>query len=409
MRPTRRELAFLLASWLVWAFVALHVRGTWCSLLGDGDHWSHFGCAELFLHHGFGIWDHPPAAYCSKQMPPAQEDIEKAADCHPVDWCDLRDQPGTLPVCINWQELGPNSYPPGLILYSLPQTLLWEHTHLTFRAINVLTILEYLLGAHLLLWILYRMVFRRRDDLPGGDGGDAANPWLRLALFALVYQEIIKRTLDGFYDPLPVFAMFLGVYLLAKRRPVDALLAISFSFFFHYRAVWYAPVLAVAALRSIPVVWSAPRKHALKLGLAGGMLLLFGYSLFLIYPWLHHWPETNPILWKSATLWKGKEWDLLLPMGLVLLYVAWGGHWLLFVTMAWQLYVISGSPHVYPWHALFLLPMLAVARLETDRRALLAAAVFCLVEAYVVYNLVPLPGELVAAVAGSWGPWHFAY
>ncbi len=419
MRPNRRLIAWLFASWLAWAFVALHVSGQFDTIFNDGDHWSHFGCAELFLHHGFEIWSHRPADFCSGSLSP--EELASMGNPGSCEICGMRDLPGSRPVCVVWQKIGPQPYPPGLILYSLPQALLWEHTGVTFRMINVLTILEYLAAGHLLFWILLRMVFppKRDDDLPGGTDWELSNPVLRLGLFGVVYLEVIKRCLDGFYDPLAVFAMCLGTWFLAKRRPLDALVAISASFFLHYRAIWYAPLLAAAAVQSIPVVWAATKtrsaKVALKLFIALLMLGSFAYSLYLFYPWLHASADQNAVAWIHVTRWKENEWDLLLPMGVLLLYLAWGRHWLMLSTMAWQLYVISTTRQIMAWHVLFLLPMLGLARLYEERGVMRAAVAFYLLEAVIIFNTVPLPGQealplpgqLVAALAAKWGPLLF--
>ncbi len=408
MRPTRREIAWLAASWLAWAFVAVHVRGPWDTIAAGGDHWSHVGCAELFLHHGFDLWRHPPGDFCTTALPPAEATFPREAGCRPFDVCQMRDLPDSRPLCINWQTVGPQPYPPGLILFSLPQALLYEHTSIAFRTIDVLTILEYLLAAHLLFWILWRMVFppRTRDDLLGGTSWELTNPWLRFLLFGLVYLEIVQQTLNGFYDPLAIFAVFLGAYFVAKHRPVDGLLALSLGFVLHYRALWYAPLLAYAGLRSLPpATWST--KAMIKLGVSALLLGLFAYTLLLINPWLPHWPDTNPVLWQHASPWKQQQWDLLLPMTGLVLYLAWGRHWLLLASMVWQLAIILRTPQIMTWHALFLLPMLGVARLDGERGAMLAAWIFYLVEAVVIFKAVPLPGELVSALAANWGPASF--
>ncbi len=206
-------MVWLFASWLVWAFVAVHVQGPWDTILEGGDHWSHIGCTELFLHHGFSIWNHPPSDFCTHTLPPADAAFPREAACRPFDICATPDVPGSRPTCINWQTLGPQSYPPGLTLLTLPLTLLYEHTRVGFRTINVLTIILYLAAAPLLFWLLLRLVFPTptRAALLGGVRWALTNPWLRLGLFGLLYLEIIKQTLNGFYDPLAIFAMYLGM------------------------------------------------------------------------------------------------------------------------------------------------------------------------------------------------------
>ncbi|MHB8419584.1 MAG: hypothetical protein ACYDCL_16025 [Myxococcales bacterium] len=414
MRPTRREVAWLLASWLAWGFVALHIRGTrdspgpWDTILTGTDHMSHIGCAEIFLHHGFQLWARPPVAFCSRKLPPEKAAFLQESACRSFEVCDLPGVP--RPVCVNWQDLSPQAYPPGLILFSLPQALLYEHTRLSFRTINVLTILEYLAAAHLLFWVLWRLIFPPpiRDDLLGGVRWELTNPWLRLGLFGFVYFEVIGQVLNGFYDPLAIFATFLGIYFLAKRRPADAILALSASLFLHYRALWYAPVLAFACFKLFSrAAWTSPRKTVAKLAVSAAMLIAFAYSLWLIYPFLRTFPETNPVALRHATLWKTQEWELLLPMAFLLLYLTWGRHWLVLATLGFQLFVILRTPQVMKWHALYLLPVFGVARLDEERGVMLAALVFYLVEASVIFNALPLPGELFSSLAAAWGPWSF--
>ncbi|HUB09396.1 MAG TPA: hypothetical protein VMB50_20500 [Myxococcales bacterium] len=408
MRPTRREVVWLVVSWLAWAFVAIHVKGPWDTILEGGDHWSHFGYSELFLRHGFAVFDNSPKKFCTGVLPQRKAAFAKDADCWNLFLCDMPDAPASRPLCINWQELGPAAYPLGLVLLSIPQALLYEHTPLSFRTINVLTILQYLAFAHLLFWVLWRVVFPApaRDDMLGGVRWELTNPWLRVTLFGLVYLEVIKQTLNGFYDPLAIFAVLLGAYFLAKRRSLDALVALSAALFLHYRALWYAPLLAYAALQTVRRKdWARPRS-ALKIAASVVMLGLFAYTFLALHPFLKNWPETNPILWKALTPWKLEAWSLLLPMAFLLLYLLWGGHWLLLLSIACQLCILVGfTRQVMPWHALFLLPMFGVARLDEERSAMLAALIFYVVEAAVVFNALPLPGELVSALAKNWGPW----
>jgi hypothetical protein len=56
------------------------------------------------------------------------------------------------------------------------------------------------------------------------------------------------------------------------------------------------------------------------------------------------------------------------------------------------------------WHVLFVLPMLALARLDEEPGVLLAAAICCLVQAGVVFKALWLPGDMIAAIANQWVP-----
>ena len=50
---------------------------------------------------------------------------------------------------------------------------------------------------------------------------------------------------------------------------------------------------------------------------------------------------------------------------------------------------------------------LGLARLDEERGVMLAALVFYLVEAAVVFNALPLPGDLISAIATKLGPLAF--
>jgi uncharacterized membrane protein len=136
-------------------------------------------------------------------------------------------------------------------------------------------------------------------------------------------------------------------------------------------------------------------------------MALFAYSFFLLYPFLHNFPLTNPAHLESGTPWTGRQLDLLFTMAMLGLYLAWGRHWLMLASMAWQFFIITRTLQVFDWHALFLLPMLGIARLDEERGVMLSAVVFYVVQAAVIFNALPLPGDLFAAIGTQWGPATF--
>ena len=396
LRPTRKELAFLAASWLVWCVVAGHIRNPSGTLPGFSDHFSHFGQAELFLRYGFDIYRKPESAFCSPNLSPDNQAFVRDSDCPQSYTCQL---PGARALCINWQQY-PAPYPPGLFLYSLPQAIVYEHTRAPFRSVNVATTIEYLAAAHLLFWILLRCVFEPgAAERQARARGEPSTAWLRYGLFAVVYLEVLRWTFEGFYDSLSVACVLLGLHLLSLRRPADALVALAASFFLHYRALWYAPIFVLAAVRAARAPTTATRWKA---GLALALVAPAAYGLFLLYPTLPSWPETSHVLWKHGMLGRPATWSLLLPTAIVGAQLVRSRSFILLSAMACQLWIVTHAPQILPWHAMFLLPMLGIARLEKSGSAIPCAALLCIAEAEVVFSAFPLPGDTIFVLASTW-------
>ncbi len=401
MKPSRRQLLGLLLSYLFWACLAAHVGGTSAALSNFTDHWSHYGRAVLFLEHGFDVYRKPTSQFCKPPSPAARRSLPPAAGC---DWCVTQGASDAHPLCINWQFTRA-SYPPGLFLYSLPEVLLFEATSLSYRAINVFSILKFLAVAHLLMWLFFRVVVSpEADPLAYRRGGF----WLGLALLSLASLEIGKWTLGGFYDPISVAALFLGIWQLGNRRGVDALVALSAALFLHYRALWYLPLFATAAWRA----WknrewrSGGAAPYVKLGAAAVMLGLALYAFVLAYPGMTQLPTANPARLEKLLAGSLALWNLVLPLTPVALYLGWSRQWTLLACLSWQLFTHVRTPKDQWWHVLFLLPMFALARLEGKRGSLAAAAVIYLTEAVVVFgNALPVPGWQLGELMFRWQPW----
>ncbi|MCL2450763.1 MAG: hypothetical protein FWD17_17595 [Polyangiaceae bacterium] len=391
----RRVQLFLFASWLAWSFVAIHVRGASDSIFGFSDHFSHFGHAELFRHHGFRIYQTPQSAFCGHTSPEV-EAFRRESGCLAKDTCEV---PGARPLCVNWQNF-PVPYPPGLVLYSLPQALLYE-AGVAFRTVNVLTIIEYLAAAHLLLWMFWRVVVARQGPATRGD------LWLRFALFGVVYIEVIKWSLIGFYDPIALFALFAGIDCLVRKRPLGALVALSFGFLLHFRALWYTPLLVYAIGRAAMArdLWASPVRAGIKVAIALVGLLVFGYSLYLVYPSLRRWPQNNLVFWDNMAWSAPAPWSFLVPAVFLLIALAASGSWLLFATAVCQIWIVCHTPQIMRWHGMFLLPLIGVARLERGSTPIVAATALCAIEAEVVFAAFPSAGELVNSLIANWGPW----
>jgi hypothetical protein len=389
-------------SFLIWAGVASHVDGASAALSNFNDHWSHYGRSLLFLEHGFDVYRFQTSHFCA--APPAGALHALPPVNAAVDWCVTKGATATRPLLINWQDTRAG-YPPGLFLYSLPEVLLFEATPLSHRAINLFTILKYLALAHVLLWLFFRIVVSAEND-PSRAGPGVA--WLRWGFFALVYLEVLKWTLCGFYDPIAVAALLLGIWLLGERRGVDALLALSAAVFLHYRALWYLPLFgfaAVAILKSRAWRSGGAATYA-KLGAAAVMIGVSAYAFALLYPGLALLPATNPVLLKKLIAGTSAGLDLLIPLLPVGLYLIASRQWAFLACAAWQIVMFVETPQIQPWHCLFLLPLFALARVGGKRGATAAAATLFLIESFVVFDkALPTQGWLFGELMHRWQHW----
>jgi hypothetical protein len=397
MRRPPKKLAFLAASLLACCAVAIHIRAPCASLPGFSDHFSHFGHAELFLRYGFEIYRKPESAFCSQRVSPDDLEFPRDSECDPSYTCQL---PHARTLCINWQQY-PVPYPPGLIVYSLPQALLYQYGRMSFHSVNAMTMIEYLAAAHVLFWVLLGGVFQAGPvERLARARASPSTSWLRLGLFSVVYLEVLRWTFAGFYDALPVACVLLGAHLLSLRRPADALLALSASLFLHYRAVWYAPLAVVAAVRAAR---QRARGTGWKAALALTLVAPAAYGLYLLYPALPTWPDTNPVLWKSGALLRPATWSLLVPAVIAAAPLVRERSFILLAVMVCQLWIVMHAPQLLPWHSMFLLPMLGVARLERGASAVPCAALLCIAEAQVVFRAFPFPGDALALILSMWG------
>jgi hypothetical protein len=406
MRPTRREIVCLVASFVFWSVVALHLNTPHGTLLNYEDQFSHVGMARAFIQHGFDIYRLPEAAFCKNPPTPEAVAWGERAGCPPGDLCDIEDDRGAPAACVGWQEY-PHPYPPGAMISMVPEALVARFTRLSPRVLSGVVVLKYLVTTHIFLWALYRVVFaRQRDPRRGPVAWTWANPWLRWTVFGLLSLETLKWTLTGFYDPLAILPILLGIHFLRERSYASAFAAMSCALFMHFRALWYLPLLGYAALGILRRrEWQRPGWTATKV-LAG--LAMSGASLYVFYLLRHAvtgFPLTNPVLYSRFDAQKGAYWDMAVPCALILAYLLSARHWLLFATVAWQLFVVAATPQTMNWHAMFLLPLFGVATIQRGSGPAIAATAIVAIETVVIFVAFPLPGGGIAGVISLWGGW----
>jgi hypothetical protein len=406
MWPSRRALAFLAVSWLVWAWVEFHVQTPWGATWGGTDHETHIAQVELFLHHGTSIYRGPVKSLCA---PPTAKTREWAREngCPDDDVCQL-DAAEARPVCAGWSSY-PAPYPPGLLLYSLPDAILHEHSSLSPRVVAGLSIVKYLFFSHVLAWLLYRLLFLFPSgaDLFGRSGGwFPRDSSLRWGAFLLLYLELVRWAFAGFYDALALCPLFMAVYFIHKKRPVDSFLAFALAAFLQYRALWYLPIAGVAAIQAMRTRdWATSRLLSAKLALAIVLGLISAGVFVLLLPGLSQFPQTNGVFLLRSHIGDVpySAADFIAVSVIALVYLARSSCWILFASLLWQSIMILCTPQGAPWHMLFLLPLLLVARLEGGYGPTAVTLAFIGSESLEAFKISPSWGGFIHDLWSSWG------
>ena len=264
-----------------------HRRHPFSDLSGGDktDHIAHMHMARLFPRLGFAVYRVPLERLLTSLDDEARRqlpvDERVAASDHGRD---VYEVPGARPAYVSWSAL-PRPYPPGDMLAFAPVAALYEWTPLPFALANWMLVVSCLIYAHVGLFLLWQAI---HDDWD-------ASPLVRWGICLLVAVPILRFALDGFYDVVMIPPLFLSARWLHEGKWSRAAMAFYFAFFLHYRALFFAPyaILALVHACRSPNDWGSRDVFSLLMTcLLGGIA---SYTLFLVQPWLHAFPLTNPV------------------------------------------------------------------------------------------------------------------
>jgi hypothetical protein len=272
----------------------LNARSTTGALSRDwSDHLHHAFATWVFLHKGVDVYRQP--------LSESWEGVKSR-------------QRNEL-----WGHM-PLNYPPGILLVFLPVAILGETLPVSARMFGALGVWWMLFFAHL-AW--GAAVWATRAVEPRG------SRWVAWGFLGLV---LVRLGLEGFYDPVWIFAAGLGVWALEEERPGAALLWFSAAVLLHYRAVVLLP-LGVYALAQVlkgrtPSDW--PWGVLCVCGVA--VLLSLG-SFLLMYPATAVYrAATHDPVWSHGNLFRQVALPVLSSAALAA--VAWRRHWSVALSVA---------------------------------------------------------------------------
>ncbi len=386
------RLKFLSFSLAVWAaFAAFGISSGHLGLSGwSTDHNSHVDAAVLFCYRGFDIYRKPMNALAARSESALAREYAAKYNWPADSIYDLPERAGRPPLLINGPTI-PCPYPPGMLLYSLPEAILKEALGLSPKAVATLSLLKFLIVTHLLIWMFWGLLLEKSDD-----DARALAVWV---ILPLVYLESIAWALTGVYDAVALIALLLCVGSLRSKRGLESLLWYALAAFLHFRTLWFLP-LFLAGLR---LFWKN-REYRMSAGrdrlmaVAGAIMLGVSAWCFLtIYPFLAAMGTRNFFFFDGDLPSLARLCYLLVPMALIAAGLARDRAWLMLSCLAWTLVMVCRSPFVQMWHSLYLLPLLAMTGLgeKSAARGRLLALLAYLVMASLAFTRFPFSGVLV--------------
>lgn len=332
------------------------VLENWCS-----DHYAHTMATVIFLERGLDIYRRPVGSLCdrSPKRRAATWRVARRLQVNPRGVCWLKGSRFSRPLVINWPG-HPRPYPPGQLLYFLPEAVAYRHLGARFVTVNRITVIKLVVTAHLCFLVLWFLLLR---VTPRGVA------WVILALAGV---QLLHWSLVGFYDPIAILFLLLGLLALAHDRPAPALAAFGAATLLHFRALWYLPLAAFCLYR----IWQdrrallapgSPRRRAIC-WLTAGAVLLGGALLtfYLLYPALKAFPVRSALYHHKVRLLSAPVLAYLVPTAALAALLAVRKSWLALACLAWLSVFFFYTPQIMRWHALFLLPLYGLVALTPD-------------------------------------------
>jgi hypothetical protein len=324
----------------------------------SSDHYSHVFATVLFLSEGLDIYRKPIAELCSADPDHLSRSaaLGAALDLNPGEVCWPLGGAADRPLIINWQQF-PRPYPPGHLLYFLPEALAYKYFGAGFATINKLSVVKFAVVAHFAFVAVTLLLVGFR---PLG---------LAWILGAIAYDQLMYFALAGIYDGIAILGVCFAMLLARRGRPSSALLVLSAAFFVHFRVLWMAPLAVYFAEQLYRTHRGAPTARATFATWTGGTIgmVLFACSaavFLLLLPAMKGFPVEN-VLYLNAHDWPAPQ---AVTYFVVMLGAAWflGAlrSWLAVALLLWCSVVLMWTPQVQPWHGLMLLPILLVPTLD---------------------------------------------
>jgi hypothetical protein len=334
-------LAAILAVGIFLISYSPNVRGT---LVGKwNDHTSNILSAQVFWKNGFRIYTEPTEAF--KHL--FGQDFNEIVS----------------PIL-------PRHYPPGLWIILFPITFAEQHQWIELNLASRLTLTLYFLFALATICLIFQLTSAYWASLSSRLARTS------LAAFTILSAvELARWALNGMYDPLSVFLLLLSIKDYERSRFSHALVYYSLALFFHFRALWLAPLALFAFVNFFKSSSGTIFKTILnpKVVFSGVLTLLSLVSFVLAAPGLKDLPINNYFFMGLPSEIHWWRFSLFLIMTAIVGTNCYkSGGFLALSCIVWASFMWILTPLIQQWYVLFLIPiatLLFSQNFEIRRRA----------------------------------------
>lgn len=272
----------------------------------------------------------------------------------PVDkiFRDINESGCALHQSIGWSRF-PRAYPPGVYALHYPfAALAW--LDVPMDVLKVFPLVLYLLCAHVLLYIYFT------DN--SGDGDEDARV-RSFIIVPIVFFSVVQWSMFGFYDIFSVLFVYLAFRSYFRSDFAYFVFWSSLAVFFHYRALWYFIFYAYGFFALFPhflknkALITKQQSVLLISSLCISVISL--YSFKNLFPLLSNYPCQNLLSVFSANKWHVISVLFLLVSTIIVCFRKENLH--IVCSMIGSLFVLLMTKQFYPWHSLFVIPLLMVS------------------------------------------------
>ncbi len=342
------------------------------------DHFSHMNGARLWWRVGANIW-RKPVDENARPILSVQEraglpaDIRDSLPAGGAEVFSVPGEPAAKVLVSSWASV-PRLYPPGdELIFTLPAWI-YEHSTLSFSAMNRWLIALMLVFAHASLFFVWLEAFRYDPHDPEPVTPKVALLRTTLVMIAAIFvsEESIHFALEGFYDAIFLGPLLLSARFLRDRRPVAALVSYCLAAFLHFRAFFCAPLALLAAWQlwqafADKTPWRKRDFFALALAsLLGGASL---YAFFLCLSTIVTMPAQNPVYIAGGKIDHPVTVFAFLAITAIASTTAFkGGARFEALALLWMTGMFLRLPGTYRWYLLAVAPIIASPFIEKSVR-----------------------------------------
>lgn len=405
MGPWRKRLRFALVGTLLWGAFLLAFAGPVSSIRPLlKDHVSNLHATIVFFYRGLDVARKPMQdnADAPAVVPPGY--LEKH------DWAEsvyqIKEREGRFPLLGVWMAV-PRPYPPGLYVQTTPWALWLENSRELSPWLVWSWVLSFVFFAHIAVFLLWERI----SLVP--------SVFLRFLLGFTVYAEIVGWSLCSQYDSLAALFAVLALRRWEDRRWLSFAGFFATSAFFHFRILFYLPLLLgfLWTERSwsdfsarVGDEWRTSKLgKKIWLAAAAGGAALSGIVFLWILKSVRDESEFNNRVREGflSGVWVGDNWFFVIGLAILGIWIARRKDMTFGILGLWWAFFLNQMAFVRGWYCMFLVPVLGfnLGKKPTNADAIFRLLFYALFTSTIFRNSpfeFWFPKEVIEVIRDRW-------